>query len=343
MKQSDIKKFIQEKTLNNIFNSENTKRAYRNKLESWYNFSQGKDNLGTAKSYLDLLTQKHNSKTVKGCLYVLKSFYDWLSIESGNPFSILVKSYRVNKKESHMKDMERDQRVYSDDEVKSLLDKANRIANHQDPASIEFYLAYRNWFIILLMSEYGMRISGLMGCDLGHLNLKKRMLTIYDSKNQEPYPIPIKKTLVEFKQYLVIRKTIMSGQISATGEKALFLSNSGLRLSDTSARRAINAIAESADLYDPGRSTHQLRHYRATKYYKDGMPVDLISQIMGVSVPVLKKTYFHLTDDDTIMQYEKWLDVKNQKQKIFHCPICGYSEDEEKQIHKQKPRLEVLK
>ena len=122
-------------------------------------------------------------------------------------------------------------------------------------------------------------------------------------------------------------------------ERALFLSNTGKRLSDTSARRAVNAIATEIGLYDSGRSTHQLRHYRATKYYKDSMPLDLISQIMGVSVPVLKRTYLHLTDDDTIRQYETWLDSK-KPESDYKCPRCGYSH-EEKQI--VKPKLEVVK
>ena len=66
---------------------------------------------------------------------------------------------------------------------------------------------------------------------------------------------------------------------------------------------------------------HQRRHHRITRYYKEGMDIELISAITGVSVPVLKKTYLHVTDEDTVRLYERWL---NEGRGGFVCPECGY-------------------
>ena len=55
MNQSNIDKFISEKKLNNVFNSLNTTRAYKNKLIAWLKFSNGKDDTETAKKYLEFL------------------------------------------------------------------------------------------------------------------------------------------------------------------------------------------------------------------------------------------------------------------------------------------------
>jgi len=335
MNTNDINKFIAEKKLNNVFNSEHTIRSYHNKLSVWYKFSEGRDDTETSRKYLEFLVSVYDSKSVKTTLYILKSFYDWLGTEP-NPFKKIVTQYQINKKEVNLKRIERDLVVYSDSEVIKLLAAAKRMISSEDPHTIDYYLAYRNWFIILMMSEYGMRIGGLMGTDVNHINFKRRLLTIYDSKNGKPYPVAIKSFMNELRGYLNVRHMLMKDLWD--DEKALFLSNTGKRLSDTSARRAINAIATESGLYDAGRSTHQLRHYRATKYYREGMSLDLISQVMGMSVGVLKRTYLHLTDEDTIRQYEGWLESKKE-QSDFRCPRCGYS-DIEKQTN--KPNLKLV-
>ena len=337
MNQDDIDKFLSEKKLNNVFNSDNTIRSYKNKLVAWFKFAADRDDIQTAKKYLEVLVSVYDSKSVKSTLYILKSFYDWLEMDP-NPFLKIVTQFRVDKKETAQKRLEREWYVYSDSDVECLLAKARSIIGNQNCSTIDYYLAYRNWFIIKMMSEFGMRIGGLMGTDVDHINFERRLLTIYDSKNQTPYPIPISVVKTDLKAYLNVRNTIMKD--ISNGEKALFLSHTGKRLSDTSARRAVNAIAAEMGLYDSGRSTHQLRHYRATKYCKEGMALDLISQIMGVSVGVLKKTYLHLTDDDTIRQYEGWLESK-KIEFDFKCPRCGYSK--ESITKSKKPRLEVIK
>ena len=337
MNQNDIDKFISEKKLNNVFNSYNTVRSYRNKLVAWLKFSNGKDDIKTAKEYLEFLVEVYDSKSVKATLYILKSFYDWLGTDP-NPFLKIVTQFQINKKETAQKRLEREGYVYSDSDVKKLLTTAKQIADSKQKDMIDYYLAYRNWFIILMMSEFGMRIGGLMGTDVDHIDFGRRLLTIFDSKNKIPYPCPIKSVKNDLRGYLNVRNTIMKDICG--DEKALFLSNTGKRLSDTSARRAINAISADLGLYDSGRSTHQLRHYRATKYYKEGMPLDLISQIMGVSVGVLKRTYLHLTDDDTIRQYESWLESK-KTESDFKCPRCGYYGESVVEI--KKPKLEVVK
>lgn len=334
----NIDEFLTSKQLNNVFNSHNTVRSYRARLVSWHAFSAtaGVDDIDTANLYLRSLVDAHGSKTVKSTLYVLKSFYSWLGGPE-NPFDQLSGQYRVNKKEAAIKKLDRDHRVYSRDEVDKLLVHAQGKLNPTNQSETDYYLAYRNWFIIFLLSEYGMRISGLVGVNVNHVKFETRCMTIYDSKNGEPYPVPLKSNLAAMRSYLAVRSRIIGAFPKAS--KALFLSKTGKRLSDTSARRAINDLAAEIGLYDAGRSTHQLRHYRATRYFNDGMALDLISIVMGVSVQVLKSTYLHLTESDTVKQYETWLDNPNRHG--FTCPECGYSNIEQK-IDYDKPNLRVV-
>ena len=326
-----IEAYLKDKQLNNIINSDNTMRSYQARLIAWCEFcddnSKGMAIHDIAESYLKKLATKYSSVQVKNTLYILKSFYDWINddnIGGNNPFKMLANKYRVNKKETHIKKMERDNRVLHPSEIAGLKIYSEKVFQdinaYEDP--IGYYLAYRNWFIVGMMSEYGIRIGGLCGVNTNDIDFSRRYMTIYDSKNGEPYPIPIKTKISFLRSYLNVRNRFLKA--IGIDNEILLLSKTGKRLSDTAARRAINRTADAINLYDSGRSTHQLRHYRATQYYKDNMPLDLISTIMGVSVPVLKRTYLHLTDEDTVRQYEGWLDSVENKFG-FVCPKCGYS------------------
>ena len=161
-------------------------------------------------------------------------------------------------------------------------------------------------------------------------------MLIVDSKNGLPYPVPIKRLITIIREYLLIRTGCMK---PARDQCALLLSRTGRRLSDTSTRRAINKIGMKVGIYRPDRSTHQLRHYRATEYYKKCMDPELISQIMGVSVKVLKKTYLHITDKDTVSQYENWEDDLHSRS---FCPKCGHDLYDDSAVN-EKPDLKVIK
>ncbi len=343
MKPMDIEAYIKYKLLNNMINSNNTTRAYRSKLLAWFRFiklSPVLDVYDDADKYLNVLAARHDTAGVKSTLHVLKNFYDWLEIDP-NPFSKLVKNYQIKKSEVGEKRLARDNKVLNKTEVFKMTSYARSlymsINSQVDP--VGYYLAYRNWFMIEMLSEYGMRINGLMGVDINHIDFDNRTMLIMDSKNGLPYPVPIKNRITIVKEYLIIRSGCMNPD---QYQSALLLSKSGRRLSDTSARRAINEIALKVGIYRPDRSTHQMRHYRATEYYKNGMDTELISQIMGVSVPVLKKTYLHITDKDTVRQYENWLDCFGSG---FLCHRCGYGDPiyDTRWTSDKKPKLKLIK
>ena len=338
MQKSDIDAYLHHKTVNNLHNSDNTTRAYRTVLNQWLGYhivgkmSKHIPLQEQAKHYRDHLVKTRDSKQAKTVLYILTDYYSFkmqfskTSNEAGNPFADLAKQFKVNKKERHMKRIERDEKVLTDIEVAMMLKHADTLTYNK--SGMQYYFAHRNWLIIKMLAEYGMRLSSLMSVNLLDIDFRRRKI-ILESKNQKPYPLPILNMVDDLSYHIEhVRNPRWKGELKIP----LFLSKNGRRLSDTSARRAINRIAARLNLYKPQRSTHQLRHYRATRYYKEGMRVDLIAQIMGLSVPVLKETYLHLTHDDTVQEFERWTQGLDKK---FKCPKCGYDERKKK----SKPKI----
>jgi site-specific recombinase XerD len=345
VKHQDIENYLHDKLTNNIITSKHSVRSYRTKLKAWLEFCDGKDDGkdlgGKALEYRDFLTRSKNSTQVKTTLYILKDFYKYMDL-SLNPFEKIVSDFKVNPKEKNRKRIERDVRVLTETQVQSMINYAYRKYHEEanNKNAMKVYIAYRNYFIVKMLAEYGMRIGALVAIDLSDIKINDNMIMIYESKNKQPYPVPILKLKTIIIEYINIRATILRSNI--VDKNAFLLASTGKRLTDTSARRAINNIANALGFYEPQKSTHQLRHYRATCYYKQGMSIDLISMIMGVSPTVLKQTYFHMTKFDIVDQYEQWLANKDKPyEEVIRCPKCGYQQTKEGE--KTNPPLKIVK
>lgn len=330
--QEDIDAYLHEGSANNVTSSPHTTRGYRGILTKYLEFGAGViDDADVARSYRDVLTGTYDTIQVKRHLYILSGFFQ--SLGAGNPFYELSRAYRKDKREVASKKIRRDEKVLSEIDVRKMVDRAEEICGGL--SGVSHYLAYRNYFMIKTLAQFGMRIEGLVGILTGHIDQALHKMTVYASKNKIPYPVPLINYMDDIRSYLNVRARFMNdcmtGGDHAQGDRAkgnhqdpaLFLSQYGRQLSVTGARNAVNEISKSVGLYEPNRSTHQLRHYRATRYYRDGMAPQLISAIMGMSEATLRSTYLHLTDQDTVREYEVW--AANQKAgSVTVCPRCGY-------------------
>lgn len=325
-----IEKYLSEKRTLNVHNSDNTTRRYRNEVHRWIAFLQseaaatdeGKGANELVLEFIDNLEQTGApSKQIKATLHILNNFHSYFDQEfPGNPFEALAKQYRIDKKETTLKAIERDNLLMTDDEILKII----KWAWSKTKNSNMFYTAYRNAVMIEMLAEYGLRISALIGINIADVDLDRRCIYINESKNQKPYVIPIINKIIMVNDYLRIYFTKFGYSLGpiAYDSRPLFLSGEDKnRISDSTARRCINRVFARVGLYASQRSTHQLRHYRATKYYREGMSPELISQIMGMSVETLKKTYLHIGHTDIVDQFERW-NVTGKQQ--FECPACGY-------------------
>ena len=316
-----IENYLAEKRTLNVHNSDHTTRKYRNDLIKWFTFLNGQ-NCGmniAAKNFIAFLHESGaNSKQIKTNLHILNNYYMFNDLPE-NPFEKLAKDYKLNKKEMGFKAISRDELVMSEDEVSKIIKRAW----DRTKSSAKFYAAYRDAFMIDMLAEYGLRISALIGINIADVDLDGRCIYIRESKNQNPYVIPIINKIHMVNDYLRIYFNKAGHPLGRMSDdtRPLLVSDNEQRISDSTARRCVNSAFARVGLYADQRSTHQLRHYRATRYYREGMSTELISQIMGMSVDTLKKTYLHIGHSDIVDQYEKW-NVTGKQQ--FECPACGY-------------------
>lgn len=315
---AQIEAYIKTKKDINTICSKNTELAYRSILSSWLKYSDG--DIDKAYDYFSgVMIKKYDSKSVKRRLYILSNFYKYLGFED-NIFCKLSKDYNISKSEISKKKVIRDSKVFTDKDISKIIScVSNKIDNT--------YISYRNYFLIKLLSEFGPRLGGLLEVRLSDIDFSKNKIMILASKNKVPYPLPIKHIREELLFFMNLRKKFLYDKAIET--EFLFISNSENKLSDTAARRMINNICKEIGIYSSQQSTHQLRHWRATKYYREGMPIDLISELMGMSPKVLKTTYLHLTSDDFVKRFEDW---RESSKNI--CPNCGYNFNNEIQYKK---------
>ncbi len=341
MKNEDIEKYIYERKANNYINSIHTERAYRIKIKAWLKFCKGAETIENAQKYRDLLSLKHNSPLlVRPTLYVLGSFYDVMGQD--NPFAKIIKDYRVPKSEIVLKRIERNEKKLSHEEIQDMINVAQNLIKKQTLPN-KIYVAQRNYLILMMLYRYGMRINSLVNIEMSHIDFEKNKIIMYKSKTI-PYPIPISPIENDLKIFINQRNHYFTNErFKESGnepdKKYLFTTETGRILSDMVARNSLNLISKKAGTYVKGRSTHQLRHFRATQNYKDSMSMDLISKIMGVSEGTLKDVYLHINTDDIIEQYERWAKIA----KGFVCPGCGYSEQVQKEKKVKRERFKVIK
>ena len=137
------------------------------------------------------------------------------------------------------------------DESVNLLENMNT----DDP----FYL--RDYCIITLFINCGMRLSELVGLNMQDINLDERSMRLLGKGNKERI-IHINDACADaIVSYLPTRKE------SETERNALFLSKQGNRISNRRVEQVVENALKDSNLDNRGLSTHKLRHTAATLMY----------------------------------------------------------------------------
>ena len=153
----------------------------------------------------------------------------------------------------------------------------------------------RDYCIITLFLNCGMRLSELVGINISDLDFYENRLKVLGKRSKERMVYLNSACVDALQKYLVIRKN----NPKATSEPALFISNQNRRISKRRVQQIVEDTLTKAGLDGKGITTHKLRHTAATLMYQYGdADVLTLKELLGHASIATTEIYTHLNDEN---------------------------------------------
>ena len=148
----------------------------------------------------------------------------------------------------------------------------------------------RNFAIITLFLNCGLRLSELVGINLSSIN--GNSLRVRGKGNIERIVYLNQSCVDAIVEYLKVRPdtTLLKDQ------NALFISREGRRISRRMVQTLVEKYIKLSGLDPDVYSTHKLRHTAATLMYQNGVDVRVLQQILGHANLGTTQIYTHISD-----------------------------------------------
>ncbi|MCI7499616.1 MAG: tyrosine recombinase XerC [Oscillospiraceae bacterium] len=168
------------------------------------------------------------------------------------------------------------------------LDESRKLLENISPAE-DYY--ERDFCILMLFLNCGMRLSELVGINIQDIDLDDRTLRLLGKGNKERI-VHINNGCEEaIRQYLAARPDAPTD--------AFFLSKRKTRISTRRVQQIVTEALDRIGMGNRGLSTHKLRHTAATLMYQYGN-VDpmVLKEILGHASISTTEIYTHLTNEN---------------------------------------------
>jgi len=274
--------------------SPNTVSAYRDDLESFISFlcsdyfTLGRDQLDFRKvdnlairAYLAHLGRRKLSRSsMARHLSALRTFFRHLMREGAvdaNP----ARSVATPKREKPLPS------VMQPSDIALLLEQPD----------ITTPLGIRDRAFLELLYASGLRISELVGIDIGDIELRARLVKVRGKGSKERIVPFGSKSEEAIRAYLPVRH-------APAEEEALFVNYRGERITARSVRRLFDKYVRGAALR-AGISPHTMRHSFATHLLNAGADLRGIQELLGHASLSTTQKYTHLNDWELLKVYRK--------------------------------------
>lgn len=147
----------------------------------------------------------------------------------------------------------------------------------------------RDRLLILLFYTTGLRLAELLAIDIDDFSADMRSLRVVGKGDKERV-VPILKPVAE--KIIAYRAEIDRQQICKSGEKALFLTCRGVRVSRSKVYRVVQGALREGGVKGK-KSPHVLRHTFATHLMNGGADMREIQELMGHSSLKSTQVYTH--------------------------------------------------
>jgi integrase/recombinase XerC len=155
----------------------------------------------------------------------------------------------------------------------------------------------RDLLIFELLYGCGLRISELVGLDLDDIDRSEQWLRVR-GKGRKERQVPYgKKAQAALAKYLALRS-------AKPEERALLLSNKGVRLSDRTARYIVKLYARML-AGDGSLHPHSFRHAYATHMLSDGADLRSIQELLGHARLSTTQKYTQVSLTDLMAVYDR--------------------------------------
>lgn len=149
----------------------------------------------------------------------------------------------------------------------------------------------RDYAIITLFLNCGMRLSELVGINISHIKFDEAMLTVIGKGNKERTIYLNKASMNAIKEYLSVRPE----QSIEEPKDPLFLSERKVRISKRTIQNLIKNYLKVYCGLTENYSTHKLRHTAATLMYQYGnVDIRALQEILGHESVATTEIYTHV-------------------------------------------------
>ncbi len=150
----------------------------------------------------------------------------------------------------------------------------------------------RDYCIVTLFINCGMRLSELTGLNYQDINLNERSMRLLGKGNKERIIHINDACAYAITQYLNVKK------LSADEPNALFLSKRGTRITNRRVQQIVDDALKDSNLDNKGYSVHKLRHTAATLMYQHGNVDTLVlKEILGHKSISTTEIYTHIANE----------------------------------------------
>ena len=158
------------------------------------------------------------------------------------------------------------------------------------------YARIRNFCMVTLFLNCGMRLSELVGINLNDLDRFLQSVRILGKGNKERILYFNDACRAALEEYIPMRE---QQKVATENENALFLSRFGKRIDNRSVQLIVEKYLELAGLGNRGLSVHKLRHTAATLMYsKGGVDVRVLKEILGHEQLNTTQIYTHVSNSE---------------------------------------------
>ncbi len=229
-----------------------------------------------------------NMTSVNNRLRDLRTFINWAKEQGIINSKVKVQLIRQDEPEIQ---------AFEPDELKEIYDAC--LNTRKDS-----FVRYRDYILMRLLEETGMRIGEALNLTTKTLDLKGLTIEIKRSKNKKGRTTFFTPDLAkELKKYLGLREQLIRNKGITTTD--LFINKDGKQLHKRTIQERIAYYGKIAGITDTRCSPHTFRHYFAKRFLLQGGDVFTLSQILGHSTLEMTYLYARLFSKDRFNVYQR--------------------------------------